>query len=58
MPNICVVCGGPVDWSFVKEEMDFILEAAYQNGAEAMDEQSKIVLAGLCCSLNCYSKLD
>jgi len=54
----CVVCGHRVDWSFIKEEMDYIFYQADTFGVESLTKQQQVVHEGKCCSINCYTKLE
>jgi len=54
----CAKCGRRVDWSFVKEEFDYIFEQSDSYGVESLTEAQQMVYEGRCCSINCYIKLD
>lgn len=54
----CVMCGRRVDWPFVKEEFAEILEQADRHGVDSLTEAQQVVYLGMCCSINCYIKLD
>jgi len=54
----CVVCGRRVDWTFIKVEFAEILEQADRYGVDSLTEAQQAVYEGMCCSINCYIKLN
>lgn len=58
MATKCVVCGRIVDFTYVKEEFDYIFAQVDKFGIESLPKSTKLVYEGKCCSVNCYIKLD
>jgi len=53
----CVICKEKVDWKFVCDEFEEILQQADHRGVESLTENEQVVWEGGCCSQECFDKL-
>jgi hypothetical protein len=56
--STCVVCFFPVDWDVVKEDFEDLLNQVDCYGPDSLTENEQVVYEGMCCSQECFDKLD
>jgi len=58
MVKHCVVCGKPVEWGVVKEEIEYLLNQADVLGMSSLTDAEQAACNGLVCSLDCFYELE
>ena len=58
MVKHCVVCGKPVEWEVVKEDIEYLIKQANVLGVSSLTEAEQAACSGLVCSVDCFCVLE
>lgn len=54
----CVVCKQEVKWKEVQEIFEHVFDQADHYGVESLTEHQQVIYHGMCCSDECYQRLE
>lgn len=54
----CIICGKEVDWTKITDEFSYIIDRVDTYGEDALTEHEQVIYHGMCCSRECYKRLQ